>query len=41
MEVGPQFAFGGHKQSGVGVEWGTAGLKGFCNVQTLYLKKTV
>ncbi|ORY70245.1 aldehyde dehydrogenase [Pseudomassariella vexata] len=31
--------FGGHKQSGVGVEYGEAGLKGYCDVQTLFLKK--
>jgi acyl-CoA reductase-like NAD-dependent aldehyde dehydrogenase len=38
-EVGPAFTFGGHKQSGVGSEWGTAGLKSFCNTQTLFVKK--
>lgn len=30
--------FGGHKESGVGHEWGVSGVKAFCNVQTVYLK---
>lgn len=41
LEVGPTFAFGGHKESGIGSEWGIGGLKQFCNVQTLFLKKKV
>lgn len=39
MELQPNAAFGGHKQSGVGAEWGVQGLKSYCNSQTLYLKK--
>jgi acyl-CoA reductase-like NAD-dependent aldehyde dehydrogenase len=39
-ELDPKFPFGGHKESGIGHEWGIAGLKSFCNVQTLYLKKS-
>ncbi|KAH8588485.1 aldehyde dehydrogenase [Bisporella sp. PMI_857] len=39
LEVSPSFPFGGHKQSGIGAEWGKEGLKAFCNPQTLYLKK--
>ena len=35
----PYAAFGGHKQSGIGSEWGVSGLKSFCNVQTLFLAK--
>ncbi|GAB1215636.1 hypothetical protein ATERTT37_004828 [Aspergillus terreus] len=31
--------FGGHKQSGIGVEWGLTGLLGYCNSQTQWLKK--
>lgn len=31
--------FGGHKQSGLGVEGGIAGLKGFSNVQLITLNK--
>jgi acyl-CoA reductase-like NAD-dependent aldehyde dehydrogenase len=31
----PTLPFGGHKESGIGVEWGAAGLKGYCNSQTL------
>lgn len=37
--VEPQFAFSGHKESGIGSEWGVVGLKSFCNTQTLYLPK--
>ncbi|KAJ5703236.1 hypothetical protein N7488_010784 [Penicillium malachiteum] len=39
--LSPTAPFGGHKESGVGVEWGLNGLKGFCNIQTLFLKKSV
>ena len=41
LQVGPTFAFGGHKESGIGSEWGIGGLKAFCNVQTLFFKKKV
>ncbi|KAJ5778278.1 hypothetical protein N7520_001524 [Penicillium odoratum] len=41
FNLSPTIPFGGHKESGVGVEWGLNGLKGFCNVQTLFLKKSV
>ncbi|KAH9212341.1 aldehyde dehydrogenase [Leptodontidium sp. 2 PMI_412] len=39
MELAPTAAFAGHKQSGIGAEHGVAGLKAYCNVQVLYLKK--
>jgi acyl-CoA reductase-like NAD-dependent aldehyde dehydrogenase len=39
MEVSPYAAFGGHKQSGIGYEWGTGGLKAFCNTQTVFYEK--
>lgn len=39
LEPGPHFPFGGHKESGIGSEWGANGLKGYCNVQSLYVKK--
>lgn len=39
LELAPDVPFGGHKESGVGFEWGVGGLKAFCNVQSLYLKK--
>jgi acyl-CoA reductase-like NAD-dependent aldehyde dehydrogenase len=39
LELDPSAPFGGHKESGIGFEWGTGGLKAFCNAQTLYLKK--
>lgn len=39
LEVSPYAPFGGHKQSGIGSEWGNSGLKAFCNVQTLFLEK--
>lgn len=40
FELDPSVPFGGHKESGIGYEWGEGGLKSFCNVQTLFLKKT-
>lgn len=39
FELEPQIPFGGHKQSGIGVEWGVGGLTSYCNSQALYLKK--
>ena len=39
FELDPRVPFGGHKESGIGTEWGVGGLKSFCNSQTLYLKK--
>jgi acyl-CoA reductase-like NAD-dependent aldehyde dehydrogenase len=38
-ETDPAVPFAGSKQSGIGCEWGVEGLQGFCNMQTLYLKK--
>ncbi|KAG8679499.1 hypothetical protein FRC08_016945 [Ceratobasidium sp. 394] len=35
----PLNAFGGHKESGIGVEGGIHGLKAYSNLQTLTLKK--
>ncbi|KAK4183226.1 NAD/NADP-dependent betaine aldehyde dehydrogenase [Podospora australis] len=39
FEVGPQAGFGGHKQSGIGVESGLDGLKGWCNAQAVWVRK--
>ncbi|KAJ0423363.1 aldehyde dehydrogenase [Aspergillus carlsbadensis] len=39
LAIRPTAAFGGHKKSGVGAEWGSAGLRGFCNTQTLFLHR--
>lgn len=39
FEVVPQMPFGGHKASGIGMEWGTVGLKGWCNAQSFWTKK--
>ncbi|KAM5354541.1 hypothetical protein ACJ41O_001188 [Fusarium nematophilum] len=36
FDPSPMAPFGGHKDSGIGTEWGLAGLRGLCNVQTLY-----
>lgn len=41
MQLGPLFPFGGHKESGIGSEWGASGLKAYCNSQALYLTKKV
>jgi acyl-CoA reductase-like NAD-dependent aldehyde dehydrogenase len=39
FEVGPQVGYGGHKNSGIGVESGLDGLKGWCNAQAIWVKK--
>jgi acyl-CoA reductase-like NAD-dependent aldehyde dehydrogenase len=40
FDVSPTAPFGGHKQSGTGVEWGLTGLLEYCNSQTQWLKKS-
>ena len=39
FDLSPMAPFGGFKESGIGVEWGIGGLKGFCNSQTLMVNK--
>lgn len=39
FELDARVSFGGHKESGMGTEWGVEGLKSFCNSQTLFTKK--
>lgn len=38
FEVAPNVPFGGHKQSGLGMDWGEVGLKGWCNAQAYWVK---
>lgn len=39
FEVGPHMPFGGHKHSGLGMEWGVVGIKGWCNAQAFWTRK--
>jgi acyl-CoA reductase-like NAD-dependent aldehyde dehydrogenase len=39
FELSPIVPYGGHKWSGIGMEWGVVGLKGWCNPQSVWLKK--
>lgn len=39
LDIRPDAAFAGYKQSGIGAEWGSEGLRSYCNTQTLYLRK--
>ncbi|GLI79541.1 hypothetical protein PoHVEF18_007878 [Penicillium ochrochloron] len=39
MLLNPLAPFGGHKKSGLGVEWGVEGLKSYCNTQTFFWRK--
>lgn len=39
LELSAAVPFGGHKNSGIGFEFSSGGLKAYCNVQSLYLKK--
>ncbi|KAF2147555.1 uncharacterized protein K452DRAFT_293951 [Aplosporella prunicola CBS 121167] len=39
FDVSPNVPFGGHKWSGLGMEWGVRGLKEWCNTQSLWLRK--
>ncbi|KAG9948183.1 betaine aldehyde dehydrogenase 1, partial [Aureobasidium melanogenum] len=36
----PQAIFGGHKESGIGAEWGTQGLLSYCNPQVIHFYKS-
>lgn len=40
FDVAPNAPFGGHRGSGLGTEWGLNGLLGYCNSQTLWLKRS-
>lgn len=40
QEGNPRAPFGGHKESGIGHEWGLGGLASYCNVQSLFLKSS-
>ncbi|KAK7214807.1 hypothetical protein V2G26_002810 [Clonostachys chloroleuca] len=37
--LAPISPFGGHKESGIGIEWGLSGIKGFTNSQTVWRSK--
>ncbi|KAK2684788.1 hypothetical protein QWA68_016338 [Fusarium oxysporum] len=39
FEISPMAPLAGHKESGIGAEWGVPGLKGFCNPQTIVFEK--
>ncbi len=41
FEVQAHVPYGGHKSSGMGTEWGLAGLKQWCNSQSLWVPKKV
>lgn len=41
FDVDPQVPFGGHKESGVGMEWGIEGLKHYTNSRSLWVWKKV
>lgn len=36
----PQAIFGGHKESGIGGEWGSMGLLAYCNAQAMHVYKS-
>lgn len=40
FEVAPNVPFGGHKHSGMGMDWGDVGLQGWCNPQAYWVKHT-
>lgn len=41
FDVAPNVPFGGHKESGIGMEWGTEGLKNYTNSRSLWVWKNV
>ncbi|CAH0056973.1 unnamed protein product [Clonostachys solani] len=38
FELAPNVPFGGHKESGLGMDWGEVGVKGWCNPQAYWVK---
>lgn len=38
-KITPRALFSGHKESGVGGEWGSTGLLGYCNAQVMHVFK--
>ncbi|VUC35647.1 unnamed protein product [Clonostachys rosea] len=38
FELAPNVPFGGHKESGLGMDWGEVGVKGWCNPQAYWIK---
>lgn len=41
FDVDPRVPFGGHKESGIGMEWGMEGLKSYTNSRSLWVWKKV
>ena len=41
FDVDPKVPFGGHKESGIGMEWGMEGLKHYTNSRSLWVWKKV
>ncbi|KAJ4372614.1 hypothetical protein N0V86_007976 [Didymella sp. IMI 355093] len=41
FDVAPDVPFGGHKESGIGMEWGIEGLKHYCNSRSLWVWRKV
>lgn len=41
FDVDPQVPFGGHKESGIGMEWGIEGLKHYTNSRSLWVWKKI
>ncbi|KAK4231436.1 putative potassium-activated aldehyde dehydrogenase [Podospora fimiseda] len=39
FELSPSVPFGGHKWSGIGMDWGIVGMKGWCNTQSMWVRK--
>jgi len=38
FELAPSVPYGGHKESGLGMDWGIVGLQGWCNPQAYWVK---
>lgn len=41
FELAPYVPFGGHKWSGMGMEWGVVGMKGWCYTQSMWTRKAL
>lgn len=41
MDLSPSIPFSGHKESGIGAEWGLEGMKNFTNIRSLWVWKKV
>lgn len=41
FELSANVPFSGHKWSGIGMDWGIVGMKGWCNTQAVWVRQAL